>query len=52
MHFTAIPFTNANKCSATKLTDCWKSPLTTTNKPASVTAVFVTGSNGKGGGFY
>lgn len=49
--YTAIPFTRQNKCSDTKLTDCWKS-VVTTSKPASVTAVYVTASNGKGGGFY
>jgi hypothetical protein len=48
--FVVIAFTKQNKCSATKTFDCWKS-VTTTNRPASVTAVWVTDSNGKGGGW-
>jgi hypothetical protein len=48
--FTVITFNKQSKCSAAKLTDCWKT-LTTTNKPASVTAVYVTAGNGKGGGW-
>ena len=48
--FTVITFDRQSKCSASKTTDCWVS-ITTTNKPASVTAVWVTASNGKGGGW-
>ena len=49
-NFTPIAFTKQDKCSATKTFDCWKS-VTPTAKPASVTAVWVTDTNGKGGGF-
>ena len=49
--FTVITFNRQSQCSATKLTDCWVSPLVTTNKPASVTAVFVTAGNGRAGGW-
>ena len=50
-NFTAIALTRQNQCSATKLTDCWKSVTTTTKPTQSVTVVFVTDSNGRGLGF-
>jgi hypothetical protein len=52
--FTAIAFTKANKCTTTKLTDCWVSLTTSVGntKPQFVTATWVTDSNGKGGGFF
>jgi len=51
--FTPIYLTNAYKCSATRLVDCWMSVTTSSGntKPAFVTVVFVTDSNGKGIGF-
>ena len=51
--FTAIAFTKANKCTTTKVVDCWESviPSAGNTKPASVTAIFYTDGNGKGGGF-
>jgi hypothetical protein len=51
--FVAIAFTKANKCTATKTTDCWKSatPSSGKVKPVSITVVFVTEGNGKGGGW-
>jgi hypothetical protein len=48
--FTPIYLTKAYKCSATRERDCWIS-VTPSSKPASVTVVFVTDSNGKGIGF-
>jgi hypothetical protein len=51
--FTPIYLTRSYKCSDTVLRDCWKSvtPSAGNAKPASVTVVFVTDSNGKGIGF-
>lgn len=51
--YTVITFTRQNKCSADKLTDCWVSvtPSSGNVKPAFVTAIWVTDSNGRGGGF-
>jgi hypothetical protein len=52
-NFTPIYLTKAYKCSDSRLTDCWKSVTTSVGnaKPAFVTVVFVTDSNGKGLGF-
>jgi hypothetical protein len=51
--FTPIYLTKSYKCSDTLLRDCWRSvtPSAGNAKPASVTVVFVTDSNGKGIGF-
>lgn len=51
--FVAIPLTKANKCSATKLTDCWVGTSTSSGntKPVWIQVIFRTDSNGKGGGF-
>ena len=49
--YTVISFDRQSKCSDTKLTDCWVSVTPASKPTASVTAVFVTGSNGKGLGF-
>ena len=51
--FVAIQFNKASKCSTTKLTDCWISATSSPGgvKPVSITVVFVTEGNGKGGGW-
>jgi hypothetical protein len=51
--FVAIPLNKANKCSATKLTDCWVGTSTSAGntKPVWIQVIFRTDSNGKGGGF-
>jgi hypothetical protein len=51
--FTPIYLTKAYKCTDTLLRDCWKTVTTSVGnaKPAFVTVVFVTDSNGKGIGF-
>ena len=52
--YDVIPLSKAYKCSATLTTDCWKSTSTSSGntKPVWIQVVFVTASNGKGGGFY
>jgi hypothetical protein len=48
--YVAIPLTTANKCTTTKVTDCW-SNVVTTNTPKTITVTFVTEDNGKGAGW-
>jgi hypothetical protein len=48
--YVAIPLTNANHCTTTKVTDCWSS-VVTSNTPKLITVTFVTENNGKGAGF-
>lgn len=51
--FTAIPLTKQFQCSSKLTTDCWKSVKTSKGNvsPSWVEVVFLTESNGKGGGF-